>query len=60
MDEELKLAVALAHALMEGKTAEELARLQILLQTVTSLVSAEVGCRRLGASTPLPTGGARQ
>ena len=60
MNDDLTLAFALARAMMEGKDAEELSRLQIILQTVLSLVSAEVGCKRLGRSTPLPTSGARQ
>ena len=47
MNDDLTFAFALAQALIEGKNAEELARLQILLQTVLSLVSAELGCLRL-------------
>lgn len=47
MDDDLTLAYALARTLTKDKTADELARLQILLQTVCSLVSAELACRRL-------------
>ena len=47
MNDDLTLAYALARALTEGKNTEELSRLQIILQTVCSLVSAELGCRRL-------------
>ena len=47
MDSDLTLACALAKALIAGKDSNELARMQILLQTVSSLVSAELGCLRL-------------
>ena len=47
MKDDVTLAYALARALTEGKNAEELSRLQIILQAVLSLVSAEIGCLRL-------------
>ena len=52
MNDDLTLAYALARALMDGKTAEELSRLQILLQTVNSLLLAEIGRLRLEGSKP--------
>ena len=47
MEGEINLAFAIARALTEGKSTEELARLQILLQTVSSLVAAELAEQRL-------------
>ena len=47
MDRDISFAYALARALISEKDATELARLQIVLQTVSSLVSAELGCLRL-------------
>ena len=58
MDRDISFAIALARALMEGKDSAELARLQIVLQTVSSLVTAELGCLRLSASETQSTGGA--
>jgi len=60
MDEDLTLAFAVARALVTGKSQEELARLQILLQTVSSLVAAELGCKRLAGSSAATKGGASQ
>ena len=54
MNDDLTLAYALARALTEGKTVEELSRLHILLQTVCSLVSAELGCLRLKKEEATP------
>ena len=51
---EIDLAFALAKALIAGKTTEELTRLQIVLQTLSSVVSAEIACLRLKTS-PLPS-----
>ena len=50
MDEDLTFAFAVARALVKGKTTEELTRLQIVLQAVSSLVAAELGCSRLKTS----------
>ncbi len=47
---EIDLAFALAKALIAGKTTEELTRLQIILQTLFQVVSAELSCLRLKAS----------
>ena len=52
MSDDLTFAFTLARALMAGKSAEELARLQIVLQTVNSLVLAEIGRLRLMGSKP--------
>ena len=42
MDADIKLAYLIADALTKGKNLEELTRLQITLQTVSSLVTAEL------------------
>ena len=47
MDADLSTAYAIAQAMIAGKTLRELTRLQIVLQTISSLVSAEIGCKRL-------------
>ena len=51
MDEDLTFAYAVARALTTGKNTEELARLQIVLQTISSLVTAELASQRLKATT---------
>ena len=51
LDRDLRLAYAIAEALTVDKSVEELARLQIVLQTISSLVAAELGCLRNGGST---------
>jgi len=51
MDADLKVAYMIAEALTKGKTIEQLARLQITLQTLSSLVAAELACLRNGGST---------
>ena len=51
LDRDLRLAFAIAEALTVDKSVEELARLQIVLQTISSLVAAELGCLRNGGST---------
>ena len=51
LDRELRVAYAIAEALTAGKNATELARLQIVLQTISSLITAEINCKRLGSST---------
>ncbi|MBO4472215.1 MAG: hypothetical protein J5765_00260 [Clostridia bacterium] len=56
MDEDLTFAYAVARALIKGKSTEELARLQIILQTVSSLVAAELASQRLKATTEKPNG----
>lgn len=48
--DDLHLAITLTQAMIKGKSTEELSRLHLLLQTMSSLVSAELGCLRLGGS----------
>ena len=60
MDDELSLAFALAKSLIAGRTFQELSRLQILLQAVSSLIAAEIGCQRLDGSTTASKSGASQ
>lgn len=48
--DDLHLAITLTQAMIKGKSMEELSRLHLLLQTMSSLVSAELGCLRLGDS----------
>lgn len=55
MEDTLSVAYAVAKALTEGKSLQELNRLQIALQAISSLVSAEVAERRLGSGIPLQT-----
>ena len=50
MEDTLSVAYAMAKALTEGKTLQELNRLQITLQAITSLVNAEVAEKRLDSS----------
>ena len=52
MDAEIKTAYLIAEALTAGKSLEELARLQITLQTISSLVAAELASRRRGSNVP--------
>ena len=52
MDVDLKIAYLIAEALTKDCSLIELTRLQITLQTVSSLVAAELACRRnLGSTT---------
>ena len=60
MDDEVSLAFALAKILIEGRTLAELTRMQILLQAVSSLISAEIGCQRLKTSTSSSQSGTRE
>ena len=61
MNAELDLAFAIAKALIAGRTLTELNRLQIILQAISSMLSAEIGCQRLtGTSTAQSQGGASQ
>lgn len=55
---EIDLAFALAKALVAGKTTEELTRLQIVLQALSSMVSAELASLRLKASSVQTASGA--
>lgn len=48
--DDLHLAITLTQAMIKGKSMEELSRLHLLLQTMSSLVSAELGCLRLDGS----------
>ncbi len=59
MDGDLKLAYALAEALTKGKTPEEIARLQTILQTTATLLMSELKCLKTKNSTQ-PSGGARK
>ena len=59
MDADLRVAYLIAESLTRGKSAEELSSLQILLQTVTSLVSADLACKRRRSSQP-PDGTPRE
>ena len=56
MDADLRIAYALAENLLAGKSLSELTRIQIVLQTISSLVSAEIGCRRLNEVTESQSG----
>ena len=47
MNEDLTFAFTVARALIADKTLEELSRLQVLLQTVASLVASELALKRL-------------
>ena len=49
MDADIKLAYLIAEALTKDKTLEELTHLQLTLQTLSSLVAAELACRRNGS-----------
>ena len=60
MESDVKLACALTEALIKGKNTEEIARLQITLQTVCSLLASELACRKSKTSTATSDGGARQ
>lgn len=52
MDVELKIAYLIADALTKGCSMAELARVQITLQTVSSLIASELSYRRnLGSTT---------
>lgn len=46
MDADLRVAYLIAESLTKGKSVEELTALQILLQTVSSLVAADLACKR--------------
>ena len=47
MDDLVSTASALANALVRGRTLQELQRLQVILQIVLSVVSAEITALRL-------------
>ena len=52
MDVELKIAYLIADAMTKDCSLSELARLHIVLQTVSSLIASELSCRRnLGSTT---------
>ena len=59
MDAEIKLACAVAEALTKNKTQAELQRLQIVLQTISSLIVAECACLKTAPLTETK-GGASQ
>ena len=50
MDANIELAYLIAETLTKGKSTEELAALQITLQTISSLVAADLASKR-NAST---------
>lgn len=52
MEDDLSMAFLIAKTLIRDKSFEELSRLQITLQAISSLVSAELGRMRLSALTP--------
>ena len=56
MDADIKAAYLIAEALTAGKSLDELARLQITLQTVSSLVAAQLACLRNGGSNAPQSG----
>ena len=58
MEDTLSVAYAVAKALSEGKTLEELTALQIRLQAISSLVAAEIASMRLTGKDPRSDGGA--
>ena len=60
MDCDVKLAYALTEALIKGKNSEEIARLQITLQTICSLLSSELACRKTKNSITTSDGSPRQ
>ena len=51
MNEALQAAYLIAEMLTKGKTIEELTRLQVTLQTVSSLVTADLVAKRSGMTT---------
>ena len=59
MDVDLKVAYLIAESLTEGKSVEELTALQIVLQTVSSLVAADLACKRC-RSSQRPDGSPRE
>ena len=42
VEEDIKLACAITEALTQGSSLEEIARLQVIFQTVTSLLTSEL------------------
>ena len=60
MNCDVKLACALTEALIKDKNSEEIARLQITLQTVCSLLASELACRKTKASIATREGSPRQ
>ena len=59
VEEDIKLACAITEALTQGSSLEEIARLQVIFQTVTSLLTSELNCLKTKKSTQ-PSGGARE
>lgn len=60
MNCDVKLACALTEALIKDKNSEEIARLQITLQTVCSLLASELACRKTKDSIATREGSPRQ
>ena len=60
MNCDVKLACALTEALIKDKNSEEIARLQITLQTVCSLLASELACRKTKGSIATREGSPRQ
>ena len=46
MDADLRFAYMIAEALTQGKTQQELMQLQVFLQTLSSLITAQIACLR--------------
>ena len=46
MDADVKLACLIAESLTRGKSIEEIARLQVTLQAISSLLASELSCLR--------------
>ena len=59
VEEDIKLACAITEALTQGSSLEEIARLQVIFQTVTSLLTSELNCLKTKKSTQ-PSSGARE
>ena len=50
MNANIELAYLIAETLTKGKSTEELAALQITLQTISSLVAADLASKRNGST----------
>ena len=52
VEEDIKLACAITEALTQGSSLEEIARLQVIFQTVTSLLTSELNCLKTKKNQP--------
>ena len=57
MEDTLSVAYAMAKALTEGKSLQELTKMQITLQAISSLVTAEIARIRLLSGSSQTTDG---